>query len=1050
MGKIELMAVAIIATACDADDMAGLPKQTVAIPLTGGLDTKTGPLAQVPGSFLSLDDVRQERAHEWKNRQPITHADALDDLGSAPPLRTVELPGGGLFGLTVSGANFSAAVTYSRNVPSGIARWQQTVGVSSAVTPSAWQRSPIATDINPVYKTAVAVGNGLRFVAWKPGDTGAPSESAIKIEIVSDTDGKSVLPATSFGATSGSNPKVVHYPAGNLFVLFWSEGANIKAASWSSLTGAAATGATILKSNAVAVTKLDAIYYVGTNITVVYESTTGPSNVRYLGVVPATFALTIDVDLGVTCGNALSLFPDPDASGISFVGVITSALDVRVLRVNSLGAIQSNDLIEATGGNQIIGCAYQSGAGWMAIYRWNTVSQPTIRAAKKRSGVVSSPVSIAIHPNYVLDSNGWREPGTDPMRYMLGVHVGDLFASQGDYQHSYFEMAIEYENAVSTISNSYTEPQARLLPLNAGPGSLPAWGANNNPTQVVRTGTNTFVLALSRLAAPFISAGLRADIYAVDTWKQTIMSTATIGASHPNLGNGIVGSQASYLPAGLLLQSVNGGSIWGHGGSVLPFRPTTNISAGASGPTAGQAYQYVGSIDYPDEGGNVWRSARSVASAAVTPTAGNRQIDVTWRLPTLEHASRPRTARLWRTFGNGDLANAKLVYQTTILSGVTTHTVTFADTVSDATLATSNSLPIGLAASITPAFNHVAFFDGRMWGAERDYPRRLRFTQVNQTGISPEYPVEFFVDIDDEEGDITGLSALDDKLIVYKNSAVYFIPQGGPALDGSGATYAATKISSDVGCELGTPTISIGSESWFFHQGMYKIDRSLHIEFVGEGIDAYFNQPLINSREPALSLTYNRTHDEMRLLTSSYRFVYDRVHSCWIRDTGALAGTLYTQSVADLGDMFFRTNGQVWWDYDEDNFGGTEPTGTIRGIIRSPWIRAAQPEGYFRIYRARTLWARKDDDPDPPSSSPETTIYFNDDDTILSTYTPTTTTGIFKQTIEARAARGKCASFSLQTRLPADDVTWRINQWSVLLAPKKGMHADSRAKLGRV
>ena len=236
MGRLELMALAMLAAACD-DEMATADKQVVNIPLTGGLDTKTGPLAQVAGSFLQLDDVRQERLHEWRNRLPITHADALDDLGSAPPLRSVEYPGGGLFGLIVSGANFNAGATYSRNVPSTIARWQQVANAScSAITPGYWRRRIAGTSQYSPYMTTVAVGNGLRFTAWKPGNASV-GQDAIHVVISSDTDGSIVTAEATIGNTAGWHPKAVYDAGSQRFVLFWLDGTNVNAAKWNATTG---------------------------------------------------------------------------------------------------------------------------------------------------------------------------------------------------------------------------------------------------------------------------------------------------------------------------------------------------------------------------------------------------------------------------------------------------------------------------------------------------------------------------------------------------------------------------------------------------------------------------------------------------------------------------------------------------------------------------------------------------------------------------------------------------------------------------------------------
>lgn len=1033
----------VLAAGCDMP----IPKQIVTWPLTGTLDTAKGPLALVPGSFLQLDDVRQERAHEWRNRQGITHDNSLDDLAAAP-LQTAELPGGGLFGLTVNATNGNSGIACSRNVPSTASRWANVGTACSQVTPSQWSRRAVATDVFQVYSTTFAVGNSLRFVAWKPG-TAAIGQSEIRFLVTSDTDGKTVLGPGDIGATTGTNPKVVYDATSQLFVLFWIDGTNVNAAKWSATTGAFVSGPTTLKNNAAAGSYLDVLKYTTNNITVVYNQTGG--NAHQLEVAPTTFALVTDVDLGVSAGNALSLLPDPDLSGVRFVALITAAGVVHVLRCTAAGAVTTDDTVEAGViiQTRIIGVAYQSGASWMVVYKGLDGGFQALRAAKKYSGVVGAALTlVGAHTSspYELDSNAWREPGTDVMRYISGIHVGGDFVAVGDFQASYFEMALEYDNSGSTIGNRYTEPQARLIPLNAGP-ILPA---PNAPVQVVRKSANNYALALVRIAQPIVSGGVVQNLYAIDTWDQTILSPSSTFANNgrPNVGRGVTGSQAGYIPAGMLMQSARAALIHGHGASALPFRPTTTIAAFVGGLTATQAYQYVVTDNLHDDAGNIWRSSQSVASAPITPTAGNTQVNVVVRLSTYENALRMRTVKIWRTLGNGAVAQAQLVHQRTIQCDTTNATFTFADTVPDTTLDDSNFLPLGLPASITPAFNHVAFFDGRMWGAERDFPSRLRFTQPIQGGISPEFPGEFFKDVEDEQGDITGLAALDDKLIVLKGAAIYFVGAGGPNLDGSGQQYTVTRVSSEVGAEVGTPTMSTGAHAWFFSHGVYRINRSLQIEFIGEPIGRYFNHPMLQTPEWPLSLTYNQRRDEIRLLTTNYRFVFDIVHGCWIRDTGAPEGAYFTQQLTGIGDMFFMSSGQVWWDYDAESLTSDEDaSGGIQGAIRSPWMRSA-PEGYIRLYKTRTTWARE---PALATASwPSTTLYFNEDDALFQTVTPGGISGSSKQTVEARTARQKLSAFSIKLTLPAGDMRWRLNQWSVLLGVKKSMHFDSRARLGRL
>ena len=1052
MRTIELMALAMVAAACDGELMAGLPKQTVNIPITGGLDTKTGPLAVTPGSFLQLDDVRQERLHEWRNRQGITHADALDDIPGTstpqPPIFTAALPSGGMFGLSqlelVAGASDkSAALVYDRTTPTGSARWKRKSPYYDApmAPPGIWGRTGVSSEALSVGPTTVAVGTtGMRLVAWDMETDGITSDG-IRYMLMT-ASGTPLLGPTTISPTTTFLPRAVY--AGGFFLLFYCDSAdsNLYVIKLSEATASFVTSAT-LKNNMdlTGVRAMDALTYpTSASVTVVYRQAAG--NARQLEVNVTTLGLPIDVDLGVNCFNALGLLNDPDASGTRLIGVCTTAPEVRVLRTSTLGAILTNEVASTDNVNQIIGQAYEAGVGWQIVTRLNS-GGTGIRATKKRGGVVGAVTTlIGTNSDYYLDANAWREPGTDTMRYVMGLHRNTGL----DYQQTYYEMAVEFDTGGTTVLGAYRTPQSIIMPQNAAP-TLNTY----QPAQAVRTGAQAFALALPRVSNSKRASGAAVNLYAVDVWSVTY---ATLGmlAARPNIGAGATGSQCAYIPAGVLVQSCTGQRIEGHGGTTLPIPPTLTPAAGA-GLSADKVYNYLISVDYPDDVGNLWRGPLSLASA-ITPTGGDLQVTVTASLPPLDAPTRRRILNVWRSFGNGAIRDAsgeyvvQLVKQISIDGSVTS--VGFTDATSDVTLATSNFPAPGLPTALTPAFNHVAFFDGRMWGAERDFPNRLRFTRIIQPGSSPEFTNEFFRDIEDEEGPITGIAALDDKLIVFKNTAVYFIPAGGPANDGSGGGYSPIKVSSEAGAESGTPYVSTGSHVWFFHGRPQRIDRSLHIEDIGLPLAKFFIMPILATPQVPLSYTYNHARYELRLHTTLYRFVYDTITEKWIRDTGnPFSATAEVARLPDVGDMYFRANGQVWWDYDVDSGTRTTDAGgdQIRGVVRSPWFRPAGVEGFIRLYQARALWLR---DPDPEAVVtvwPTTTVYLNDDDTLTWTDTPTATgTDNPKQVTEIKKAKAKLTSFSIAMQLPAGSLAWRLSQWSALIAIKKALYAQHGAR----
>src|SRR4029079_5443491 len=122
----------------------GVRWQPIAWPITGGIDTRKAPVAVAPGSFIKLQNVRQERDGEWRTRAGTTH-NALDDVG-AGLTREVGLPGGARVGMTRE-SGFSPAVrAYSSG--STVARWATPIaGDCSQSSPSLWaRRTIVATD----------------------------------------------------------------------------------------------------------------------------------------------------------------------------------------------------------------------------------------------------------------------------------------------------------------------------------------------------------------------------------------------------------------------------------------------------------------------------------------------------------------------------------------------------------------------------------------------------------------------------------------------------------------------------------------------------------------------------------------------------------------------------------------------------------------------------------------------------------------------------------------------------------------------------------------
>lgn len=1024
--------------------MSGLIKQLVPIPLFGGLAGKDAPLVQAPGTHLQLDNVRQERTGEWRRRHgwARSNLDTLPAVGGRNVLRAVELPGGGALALTEASSDVNTCGRiYSPTTPA--ARWQvapqfvpgTTANGTGQASIPVWSRSQLGYVNSPTPFMTVADGNGLRLFAWS-GDANPTTPTAM---FVTSVEGEIQGNPFAFSASATAwRPRAVYIPATGTFMLLWIEGTFLLAATWSS-SGAAVLPATTIATALGATSGLDAMVYPGsTTVSIVFWDNT---NKVHLAELNSSLVLSANTPTGVTASRAMQLLPEPDGSGTRFVASSTTNLQ-QLTRWNSAGTVLSTTTIDTKSHVTIFaGVAVNGGGGAVLVYQTDTGG---IYAWKMTtSSTPGTPATLAQDGTSVfIDSNGWREPGTDAMHWMAGVHVGLPNSAYTDFQHNYYEMALEY-GGTNVVLNQFTEPQSRLLPLLAGPptgcdlfGGQPSGGGA--PAQVIRVGPGQFLLPLMRVVR-FETIGSTSfpSQYAFDLWTVTHLTQSNY--LNQNLGQGVKTAQVSYLPSGQLLQTVNGQQVVGHGSGAIPYQPTlTGTTGGALTPSA--TFGYVVVEEVFDEAGNVWRSSPSTP-AKVTLTAGQNAVTVSMTLSPLVPAIRKRTVKGYRTNANGSAYQLDFV-RTDYPSNATQ--ITFTDIIADTGL--GDLLPTGdpsgtgeLGATITPAFSHVALFDGRLWGVERDFPAKVRWSKPIVQGQSPEFPREFSMDLLDELGAISGLATCDDKLMIFKSPVgAYYIAQGGPANDGSGAQYVATHLSSEVGLLVGQPFVSTGTEVYFgSQQGIYRLNKSLEIDYVGLPLDQYLGgQPLVMAGDTLISATYNNAQNEIRFLGLAAQYVFDRVHSIWMRDTFATFGGSAPLGMRTVGgqDVMFQVGGFMWTEGTNANV--TDPDAqAFAGIIRTAWIRLAQLGGYLRLYGVRILL---DTTSGVGSEAQALTIYRNDQDSgafVTPTLSPI---NLARGEYEARIQGQKCGSFSLQLNLANNDLGVRLDGWAAVVGIKQG------------
>src|SRR6185295_12949786 len=339
-----------------------LRPQPVSWSLTGGLAGDSNPLSVQPGSHLRLDDVKQERADEWRARQ------GFDAVTMSPgPVQVGAKADGGLAYLADTDGDVmrfydsgTSTTSYGASLRDRPANWtrysvnyQRSTGAASsldvAVTPTA-----------VAVKNAFVFPHVLTFFRKSTMEQIAPAVTLLSTANYARVAALGSLFVVVMGCTDGTTRAVVYDSAGNQ-----------QRSDTISGAGGHAT-----------VSWVDVMYYTGSTITIVAR--TAANQIRFIEYNPSTGSTaTANLVIAVTCDNWLSLLSEPDGSGVRYVAVSNTSPSTRVLRVTSAGAVTTDEQAEAIASTSMAGVAYTNGTEWQIVYQ--TAGGP--KACKKSTTI---------------------------------------------------------------------------------------------------------------------------------------------------------------------------------------------------------------------------------------------------------------------------------------------------------------------------------------------------------------------------------------------------------------------------------------------------------------------------------------------------------------------------------------------------------------------------------------------------------------------------------------------------------------------------------------
>ena len=190
---------------------------------------------------------------------------------------------------------------------------------------------------------------------------------------------------------------------------------------------------------------------------------------------------------------------------------------------------------------------------------------------------------------------------------------------------------------------------------------------------------------------------------------------------------------------------------------------------------------------------------------------------------------------------------------------------------------------------------------------------------------------------------ISALGYMDAKLIIFRKQSIYFIQGDGPNDLGIGSFSEPEIISSDVGCIEPRSVINTPMGLMFkSRKGIYLLSRSLSVEYIGAAVEDF------NSFNVVSSVLSDKFNEARFYLSSGDCIVYNFLFQSWSIFKG--------QTIVDAdiwqGSPISLVSGKVFKE-TENTYLDNGASGFYSMKYLSPWLKLDLIQGYVRCYQ---LW----------------------------------------------------------------------------------------------
>lgn len=486
-------------------------------------------------------------------------------------------------------------------------------------------------------------------------------------------------------------------------------------------------------------------------------------------------------------------------------------------------------------------------------------------------------------------------------------------------------------------------------------GQIVAKVAYSNGGGYLTTGLPQVSLDGNMATIPYLFKSLLAPI---NKEQGAAVSTGMYSQTGINLGTfEVLDSQTvtSEIAGGLHL---TGGFLWmydgtmpvEHGFMLWPDNVVATANAGSGSMTA-QQYFYVAVYEWTDAAGNIHRSAPSIPTEVTLAPGDNEAV---LDIPTLRltyKIDNPIKIVIYRwsvaqqTYYQVTSITAPLLNDTTVDSVQYTDTLADSSILGNSILYTTGGVIENVAA---PASSDISLFKSRLFLIDAENRNLMWFSKQVIQNTPVEMSDLFTVYVapttaaQGNTGPLQFSTPMDDKLILFKKNAIYYMVGTGPDNTGANNDFSEPVfITATVGSDNKFSVVMIPNGLMFqSDKGIWLLGRDMSTSYIGADVEEYTQR----GDRVVSALAIPGTNQVRFSMDSGIVLMYDYYYQQWgvFNNIRAISGTLF-----DNLHTYVDNRGQIFQETPGRYLDGSNP---VLLSFTTGWLNMAGLQGFERAY----------------------------------------------------------------------------------------------------